>query len=145
MKLVALKDAYKTQALSSGLPNIKTFIFDNLSEINNLDKPYRVLLFKPPISVRLNETQRDEDRVNWSIEYFLLDLMNDDIGEKLAVLWESMEDEINEINKGITLDNTDIEEIISDISMDRGKDEHNQNLVGIRVTYTLRVFDCLNP
>ena len=145
MKLVALKDAYKDQALTKGLSNVKTFIFDNLSEINNLDKPYRVLLFKPPNSIRLNEDQQFEDYVNWSIEYFLFDLMNDDIGEKLATLWESMEDDINTINKGIVNDNTDVREIISNITMDRCHDEHNENLVGIRVTYTLMVFDCLNP
>ena len=145
MKLVALKDAYKTQVLSSGLSEIKTFKFDNLSDINDPDKETRIFLLKPPISNRLNETASEEDYVDWAIEYFLFDLMGDDVGEALAPLWESIEDDVNAINTGVVTDNTDIREITTDIAMDRGHHEHNMDLVGIRCTYTLRVFDCLNP
>ncbi len=143
MKLVALKDAYKAQSTDKGI--VSTFKFDNLSDMNDPDQQMRVLLLKPPNSVRLNEDQQFEDYVNYSIEFFVFDLMEDDKGEALAVKWQSIEDDVTAINKGVVNDNDDIREIVSDITMERGHHEHNANLIGIRCTYTLMVFDCLNP
>lgn len=145
MKLVALKDAYKVQALTKGLSAIKTFRFDSLSDANEPNLEKRIFLMNPPNSVRLTEDASNEDENVYAISFFLFDLIGDTEGEGMADLWESIEDDVTAINKGIVNDNTDIIEITSNIEMDRGHHEHNADLIGIWCRYSLRVFDCLNP
>lgn len=143
MKLVALKDAYKTEALEKGLSAIVTFRFDDLSDVNTSNLQTRILLFKPPDNVRLIDPNRDF--LHYAIDYFLFDLMGDDEGEALATKWESINDDVVAINKGIVDNNTDIVEIVGEITFTLGHHEHNKNLIGIRSQYVLRVFDCINP
>lgn len=144
MKLVALKDAYKVEALEKGLVDIKTFRFDNLSDINQPDLSTRILLFKPPDYVRQDDP--DKDYLHYAIDYFLFDLVGETRGEDLATLWESINDDIVAINKGIADNNTDVVEIVGTITFSVGNHrEHNKDLIGIRSQYILRVFDCINP
>jgi len=143
MKLVALKDAYKVEALEKGLAAVKTFFFDDPSQMNEPDQQMRTMLLKPMDSVR--QADPDRDYIHYSIDYFLFDLEGDTKGEEWAVIWESIQDDVIAINKGIVDNNADIVEIVGDISFTLGHDFHNANLLGVRSQYILRVFDCLNP
>ena len=143
MKLVALKDAYKAEATTQGLPSVKTFFFDSMSRMNEPDQSVRIMLLKPAISVRQSDPNRDF--IHYSIDYFLFDLVGDKQGEELATLWESIQDDVIAINKGIVNNNADIIEIVGDITFELGQHNHNADLAGVRSQYTLRVFDCLNP
>lgn len=143
MKLVALKDAYKAEALSKGLTEVKTFRFDDLSDINEPDLTTRIMLLKPMDYVR--QADPDKDYLHYVIDYFLFDLMGDNVGEELADLWESINDDVVAINKGIVDNNTDVVEIVGTITFELGHHEHNKDLLGVRSQYILRVFDCINP
>ncbi len=143
MKLVALKDAYKTEALEKGLADIRNFRFDDLSDINTPSLQSRIFLLKPPNYVRQIDPNRDH--LHYAIDYFLFDEIKTKKGEELATLWESINDDVVAINKGIVDNNDDITEIVGEITFELGHHEHNKNLIGIRAQYILRVFDCINP
>lgn len=141
MKLVALKDAFKAEADAND--NIITFRFDNLSDINTPSLEPLILLLKPPNYVR--QIDPNKDYLHYAIDYFLFNLLGQVEGEGMADLWESLNDDVVGINNGIVDNNADITEIVGTITFELGHHEHNPNLIGIRVQYILRVFDCLNP
>ena len=58
MKLVALKDAYKVEALEKGLADIRNFRFDEISDVNTPGLITRIFLFKPQNAVRQIDPKR---------------------------------------------------------------------------------------
>ena len=129
----------KFQNIITPIANIETFVFDDLSAINeNRNKHYPVFLFKPPNS---NIPDWNKPYTIYSIEFFILDLHKQNDTRELKEVWDANSLLAKEVINDIKED-TDNFAILGAVNEERGHFQYNDKLVGNRYTFDLRVFNC---
>jgi hypothetical protein len=137
MTLEELVDEVRTQVTAHA--NLNTFVFDDISAINeNAAQTYPMLLMRPnsdTIDLRTNTATR-------TIDFYIADLYYQDDVDSLEAQYSDME------GWGFSLINTlyNNEDISystdKTITSEKGREQYNDSLIVVRLTFSLDVFNC---
>jgi hypothetical protein len=137
MTLEELVDEVRTQVTAHA--NLNTFVFDDISSINeNASQTYPLLLMRPnsdTIDLRTNTATR-------TIDFYITDLYYQDDVDSLEAQYSDME------GWGFSLINTlyNNEDISystdKTITSEKGREQYNDSLIVVRLTFSLDVFNC---
>lgn len=135
MKLTELETKFK-ESYPAG---IKTFLFDDMSQINaDKETLYPLLLFKPPVGIYKDISSNCKlASKEWGIDFFVFDTHNitETDSRKLTEVWEQLEDLGRETIEKLLDDNAKIR--VADINVTYGHHFGNDNLVGVRFEFPL--------
>lgn len=136
MTLEELVDEFESKTTSH--PSINTFIFEDLEAINELHSTDYPLVLLRPTEDTIQPRKNEQD---YNIEMYMLDVYHQDDAKTLRKKYSDMQD------WGIQViqDLYEVSEIknVGDITVDRGQDRYNDNLVVLQYNFTIRVHECM--
>ena len=137
--IVAVRDKFKAVALN--LSTIKTFSFDDLDEsINAANIDYRLFHLSVPADTTIPDF--DLNYQNWPIECWLFEIDDQSNSESRVLLWDSLEEKMNEFMKKLLEDPGQIRLAPKSVNVQRGHYAHQDSLIGVRYAFTIAVFEC---
>lgn len=130
------------ELLQHSITDIKSYHFDELSIINDdRDKEYKCLLLKlPQASFKDNYKLPMEQ---YDIVFYVFDtFMQDDIRNR-ATVWDELKS-LAEACLDTLLVNPNLMRLSSDqkVTYNYGHDEHNDNLIGVKVSFSIQIPRC---
>lgn len=123
---------------------IRTFVLDDISEVDKHDTDYHLFLMKPMDSLR-SEEDRKQGYEDFAMEFFIFEKEEDKTAKERTVSWNRSKKLSREFIKQLeksqpALQPQDIQ-LKGDLLFENGHHkEHADQLIGVKVTGTLRVF-----
>lgn len=133
----------KFQAIVAANSDIETFVFDDLSRINeDRDKVYPVLLLNPPNSSIPNFSQFFE---TYSIDMYLFDSYQQEEQEDTPQedKWEALKIIMWQVIDALRADQKNYRiSPETSVNIELGHFQHSDMLIGVRVQFDLSVLNC---
>lgn len=136
MTLEELVDKIDDIAISS--PDINTFVFDDLEAVNELHATSYPLCFLTPTQDSIDPRANEQDYV---LELFIMDTYFQDDADSLRKKYSDLQ----RYGVQIIQEMYDVPEIkdVDSVTINRGQDQYNDNLIVVQFSFTVRVHDCL--
>lgn len=124
--------------IATSAPNINTFVFDDLETVNELHATNYPLMLLTPSEDSIDLRADTQD---YNLEFFIMDLYFQDDTDSLRKKYSDLQSygvqviqEMYDVN-GISN--------VDDITINRGQDQYNDNLIVVQFSFTVRVHDCM--
>lgn len=131
----------KLEELVLSAPNIETFVFDDLETVNELhatDYPLCLLRPTPDELIVRGEGANEQD---YALEFYLMDTYFMDDADSLRKKYSDLQIYGTQLIQEFY----DVQEVkgINNVTVDRGQDQYNDNLVVVQFNFTVRVHECM--
>jgi len=137
MNLEALVDEIDNKATEH--PFINSFVFDDLEQINESHATdYPLCLLRPTE----DEVMPRKNEQDYALEMYLMDVYYQDDTKTLRQKYSDMQDWGIQVIQNLY----GVDEIrnVGNVSIDRGQDRYNDNLVIVQFNFTVRVHNCMD-
>ena len=137
MNLEALVDEIDSKATEH--PFINSFVFDDLEQINESHATdYPLCLLRPTE----DEVMPRKNEQDYALEMYLMDVYYQDDTKTLRQKYSDMQDWGIQVIQNLY----GVDEIrnVGNVSIDRGQDRYNDNLVIVQFNFTVRVHNCMD-